>query len=234
MIENKLIALITGAGSGIGAEIAKELSQKNIHTIITDKTLIGLRKTEEAILSNKGSCTVAQLDMQDFLGIDRLGFEVFKRWKKLDIMISNAAILGTLGPIHHQNSEEFQEVLKVNALSNHRLIRSFEALLKKGNNPKAIFLTSSLVANPKPFWGAYSVSKAMLEHIVKIWALENKNNNLSISLIDPGETDTPIRRQAMPGENSKLLRKPQDVAKLILKEIFIDKIYKGNLIKLIF
>jgi len=234
MIENKLIALITGAGSGIGAEIAKELSQKNIHTIITDKTLIGLRKTEEAILSNKGSCTVAQLDMQDFLGIDRLGFEVFKRWKKLDIMISNAAILGTLGPIHHQNSEEFQEVLKVNAVSNHRLIRSFEALLKKGNNPKAIFLTSSLVANPKPFWGAYSVSKAMLEHIVKIWALENKNNNLSISLIDPGETDTPIRRQAMPGENSKLLRKPQDVAKLILKEIFIDKVYKGNLIKLIF
>lgn len=234
MIENKLIALITGAGSGIGAEIAKELSQKNIHTIITDKTLIGLRKTEEAILSNKGTCTVAQLDMQDFLGIDRLGFEVFKRWKKLDIMISNAAILGTLGPIHHQNSEEFQEVLKVNALSNHRLIRSFEALLKKGNNPKAIFLTSSLVANPKPFWGAYSVSKAMLEHIVKIWALENKNNNLSISLIDPGETDTPMRRQAMPGENSKLLRKPQDVAKLILKEIFIDKIYKGNLIKLIF
>ena len=234
MIENKLIALITGAGSGIGAEIAKELSQKNIHTIITDKTLIGLRKTEEAILSNKGTCTVAQLDMQDFLGIDRLGFEVFKRWKKLDIMISNAAILGTLGPIHHQNSEEFQEILKVNAVSNHRLIRSFEALLKKGNNPKAIFLTSSLVANPKPFWGAYSVSKAMLEHIVKIWALENKNNNLSISLIDPGETDTPIRRQAMPGENSKLLRKPQDVAKLILKEIFIDKIYKGNLIKLIF
>lgn len=234
MIENKLIALITGAGSGIGAEIAKELSQKNIHTIITDKTLIGLRKTEEAILSNKGTCTVAQLDMQDFLGIDRLGFEVFKRWKKLDIMISNAAILGTLGPIHHQNSEEFQEVLKVNALSNHRLIRSFEALLKKGNNPKAIFLTSSLVANPKPFWGAYSVSKAMLEHIVKIWALENKNNNLSISLIDPGETDTPMRRQAMPGENSKLLRKPQDVAKLILKEIFIDKVYKGNLIKLIF
>jgi len=234
MIENKLIALITGAGSGIGAEIAKELSQKNIHTIITDKTLIGLRKTEEAILSNKGTCTVAQLDMQDFLGIDRLGFEVFKRWKKLDIMISNAAILGTLGPIHHQNSEEFQEVLKVNAVSNHRLIRSFEALLKKGNNPKAIFLSSSLVANPKPFWGAYSVSKAMLEHIVKIWALENKNNNLSISLIDPGETDTPMRRQAMPGENSKLLRKPQDVAKLILKEIFIDKVYKGNLIKLIF
>ena len=234
MIENKLIALITGAGSGIGAEIAKELSQKNIHTIITDKTLIGLRKTEEAILSNKGTCTVAQLDMQDFLGIDRLGFEVFKRWKKLDIMVSNAAILGTLGPIHHQNSEEFQEVLKVNAVSNHRLIRSFEALLKKGNNPKAIFLTSSLVANPKPFWGAYSVSKAMLEHIVKIWALENKNNNLSISLIDPGETDTPMRRQAMPGESSKLLRKPQDVAKLILKEIFIDKVYKGNLIKLIF
>lgn len=230
MTDNKLIALITGAGSGIGAEIAKQLAQKNIHTVITDKNLLGLRKTEDIILSNNGTCTVAQLDMQDFVGIDRLGMEVFKRWKKLDIMVSNAAMLGTLGPIHHQNNEEFVEVLNVNSISNYRLIRSFDSLLKNSVKPKALFLTSSLARKPKAFWGAYAVSKATLEHIVKIWALENNHNNMSISIIDPGKTDTPMRKAAMPGEDSRNLSKADYIAKLVLDKILNDKIYKGEVL----
>lgn len=230
MTDNKLIALITGAGSGIGAEIAKQLAQKNIHTVITDKNLSGLRKTEDSILSNSGTCTVAQLDMQDFIGIDRLGMEVFKRWKKLDIMVSNAAMLGTLGPIHHQNNEEFIEVLNVNSISNYRLIRSFDALLKNSDKPKALFLTSSLARKPKAFWGAYAVSKATLEHIVKIWALENNHNNMSISIIDPGKTDTPMRKAAMPGEDSRNLSKSDYIAKLVLDKILTDEIYKGEVL----
>ena len=230
MTDNKLIALITGAGSGIGAEIAKQLAQKNIHTVITDKNLSRLQKTEDNILSNNGTCTVAQLDMQDFVGIDRLGMEVFKRWKKLDIMVSNAAMLGTLGPIHHQNNEEFVEVLNVNSISNYRLIRSFDALLKNSVKPKALFLTSSLARKPKAFWGAYAVSKATLEHIVKIWALENNHNNMSISIIDPGKTDTPMRKAAMPGEVSRNLSKADYIAKLVLDKILNDKIYKGEVL----
>jgi len=230
MTDNKLIALITGAGSGIGAEIAKQLAQKNIHTIITDKNLSRLQKTEDSILCNNGTCTVAQLDMQDFVGIDRLGMEVFKRWKKLDIMVSNAAMLGTLGPIHHQNNEEFVKVLNVNSISNYRLIRSFDSLLKNSIKPKALFLTSSLARKPKAFWGAYAVSKATLEHIVKIWALENNHNNMSISIIDPGKTDTPMRKAAMPGEDSRNLSKSDYIAKLVLDKILTDKIYKGEVL----
>ena len=183
MNKNKKIALITGAGNGIGAETAIELSKNNMHVIISDKSLSGLNNTENTILENGGTCTVVELDMKDFLGIDRLGIEIFKRWKKLDVLISNAAILGTLGPIYHQSNDEFLDVINVNLISNHRLIRSFDLLLKNSASPKAFFLTSYVAKKAIPFWGAYAVSKASLEHMVKIWTEENKQNNLSISIL---------------------------------------------------
>ena len=226
-------ALITGAGSGIGAEIAIMLAKQNYHTIITGKSLSSLEKTEKIILDLGGSCTVVELDMNNFIGIDKLGLEIFKRWKKLDILISNAAILGTLGPIHHQSNKEFIEVLNVNLVSNHRLIRSIEPLLKNSVQPKASFLSSTVANEVRPFWGAYAISKASLQHMVKIWSLENKKNNLSISIINPGKTNTKMRRQAFPGENNNNLQNPKKVAEKIKDIIFSNKIYKGEVIDLI-
>ena len=232
MNNNKKIALITGAASGIGAEIAKVLARK-YHVVITGKSLSSLKNTENLILENGGSCTLVELNMNDFTGIDKLGLEIFRRWKTLDILIANAAILGTLSPLHHQSTEEFIEVLNVNLISNHRLIRSMDPLLKNSSKPIASFLSSSVAIEARPFWGAYAVSKASLQHMVKIWSMENTNNNLSISIINPGKTNTKMRKQAMPGENSNNLQNPKDVAEKINKIIFSNKIYKGEIIDLI-
>ena len=225
--------LITGAGSGIGAEIAIVLAKQGYHTIITGKSLSSLEKTEKKIIDQGGLCTLVKLDMNDFAGIDKLGLEIFKRWKKLDILISNAAILGTLCPIHHQSNDEFIEVLNVNLISNHRLIRSVEPLLKNSLQPKASFLSSTVANDARPFWGAYAISKASLQHMVKIWSMENQNNNLSISIINPGKTNTKMRKQAMPGENSNNLQNPKEVAEKMRDIILSNKIYKGEIIDLI-
>ena len=230
MNKDKQIALITGASSGIGAEIAKQLAKKNVHTIITARSISRLIKTEKSIINNGGSCTLVELDMKDFKGLDNLGIEIFKRWGRLDILIANAGVLGTLGPIHHQSSDEFLEVMMVNTISNHRLIRSCDALLKKSQKPKACFLTSTVAIEPRPFWGAYAVSKASLEHMIKIWSSENKHNNLSIFVINPGKTNTKMRNQAMPGEGTRKLQKPSKVAKNIIEIVFLDKLYKGDTI----
>jgi NAD(P)-dependent dehydrogenase (short-subunit alcohol dehydrogenase family) len=232
MIKDKKNSLITGAGEGIGAAIAIELANKDVHVIITDKYLSTLTNTENTIIANGGTCTVVQLDMTDLLGIDKLGFEVFKRWGKLDILIANAAILGTLSPLHHQSNEEFLEVLNVNLISNHRLIRSFNALLNKSKNPKAFFLTSSVSSKPKPFWGAYSISKAALNHMIKIWSLENKHNNFSICTIEPGDTNTKLRKKAFPGGDINNSQDPKMVAKSIVDFIYLNTIHKGEVIKL--
>ena len=232
MNKDKQIALITGASSGIGAEIAKQLAKKNVHTIITARSASRLIKTEKSIIDNAGTCTLVELDMKDLKGLDNLGIEIFKRWGRLDILIANAAVLGTLGPIHHQSSDEFLEVMMVNTISNHRLIRSCDALLKKSQKPKACFLTSTVAIEPRPFWGAYAVSKASLEHMIKIWSAENKHNKLSIFIINPGKTNTKMRNQAMPGEDTRKLQKPSEVAKNIIEIVFLDKLYKGDTINI--
>ena len=229
MVENKKIALVTGASSGIGSATAIELAQKNVHVIITGKTLSGLQVTESKIKLDGGTSTIAQLDLNDFVGIDRLGMEIFKKWGKLDILISNAAVLGILGPLHHQSSEDFFDVINVNLLSNHRLIRSMDALLKKSTFSKALFLSSSMASTPKSFWGAYAISKAALNHMVKICANENKNNNLSVIIANPGKTRTKMRAKAMPGENEKVLQTPEEVAKKIVDLIFLSKVSKGEI-----
>ncbi len=231
-MNNNKNALITGAGSGIGAETAIVLAKQKYHTIITGKSLYSLEKTEKIIVENGGSCTLVELDMNDFIGIDKLGLEIFKRWRKLDIVISNAAILGTLGPIHHQSHNEFIEVLNINLISNHRLIRSVEPLLKNSSQPRASFLSSTVASEERPFWGAYAISKAALQHMVKIWSKENQNNNLSISIINPGKTNTKMRKQAMPGENADKLQDPKEVAEKIKDIIMSNKIYKGEVIDL--
>ncbi len=233
MNNNEKIALITGAGSGIGAQTSIALAKQKYHTIITGKSLSSLEKTEKLIIENGGSCTLVKLDLNNLIGIDKLGFEIFKRWKKLDVLVSNAATLGTLGPLHHQTNEEFSKVLNVNLISNHRLIRSVEPLLKNSVKPVASFLTSTVANEARPFWGAYAVSKASLQHMVKIWAMENQQNNLSIFLVNPGKTNTKMRKQAMPGENINKLQNPKDVAEKIKNIIFSNKIYKGEVIDLI-
>ena len=74
------------------------------------------------------------------------------------------------------------------------------------------------------------MSKASLEHMIKIWSSENKHNNLSIFLINPGKTNTKMRNQAMPGEDTKKLQKPSEVAKIIIEIVFLNNLYKGDTI----
>ena len=163
------IALITGAGSGIGKELSIQVSKMNYHVLLLGRKVNHLEKVHDRIKRDKGVSTIINLDLKDFEGIDRLGFQIFKKFKKLDLLILNAAVLGTLSPLSHQDPSEFEEVIKINLISNFRLIRSMEPLLKNSEKAKVIFISSGAAKNPKAYWGAYSISKIALEQMAKIW-----------------------------------------------------------------
>ncbi len=219
--ENK-IALITGANAGIGKELSILISSLKYHVLLLGRNLNRLKKVNDKIKIDNGISTIVNLDLQDFKGIDRLGLEIFKKFNKLDLLILNAGILGTLGPITHQEPEEFEEVIKINLIANFRLIRSLEPLLKKSKKANIIFISSGAAHGSRAYWGAYSVSKAALEQLANIWSAETKKSNIKIHIINPGATRTEMRAKAMPGENPESIQTAEMSAKKIINLIKKD------------
>ena len=219
MIQNtkSRIALITGATRGIGKEIAILLAKNKIHVIILGRTLSALDDLSDKINGFGGSSTCIQFDLNDLSEISKISQEVKQRWGKLDILISNAAYLHNLTPLSHLSEKDWQISLNTNLSSNWLLIKHFENLLLESEYGRAIFLTSGASQGYRPFWGAYAITKAGLDSMVRAWSSEMEETNLSINLYDPGATKTQMRARAYPGEDPKILKDPDEIAKDILK-----------------
>jgi NAD(P)-dependent dehydrogenase (short-subunit alcohol dehydrogenase family) len=216
------VALITGASRGIGWAVAKLLARQGAHIIAVARTSGALEELDDAIQADAkqyggGSATLVPLDIKDGDAIDRIGAAIFERWKKLDILVANAGILGVLSPLGHIKPKEWDNLLAINLTANWRLIRSLDPLLRAAPEGRAIFVTSSVAQNPRAYWGGYGTTKAALEHMVMTYAAETAMTNLKVNLINPGATRTAMRAKAMPGENPETLPKPVDVAPLFLE-----------------
>ena len=225
---NKKIAFISGSTSGLGKELSIHLSKNGYHVLIHGRNENKLNYLYDKIKAIKGSSTIINLDLNDYNGIDKLGYEVFKNYKKLDLLVMNAAILGTLSPLCHQEPKEFDAVLNTNLIANFRLLRSLELSLKESKNGKLCVISSDLIKYPKPFWGAYSISKAALEQMIYSWHLENKKTNVKVYIIRPKPISTKLRKAAMPGEDEKKNQTPTNAA-LKLFSILNKKTIPNNI-----
>lgn len=211
------IALVTGASRGIGAAIAQALAAQGAHVILTARTAKDLEAVEDAIFAGGGSATIAPLDLTDGDSISRLAAAVTERWGKLDILVLNAAMLGTLAPVPAIDGAEFARLFTLNVTAQQVLIASFDGLLRKSDAGRLIALTSSVGAAPRAFWGAYGASKAALETLVSSYGEEVKNlSAVRTAIVDPGRTRTKMRASAYPGEDPATVKEPSVVAEAIM------------------
>jgi NAD(P)-dependent dehydrogenase (short-subunit alcohol dehydrogenase family) len=211
------IALITGASRGIGAAVARRFAAEGAHVVLVARTVGGLEEVDDAIQAQGGSATLVPLDLREFDQIDRLGAALYERYGRLDILVGNAAVLGTLSPVGHIDPPVWEEVFAVNVTANWRLIRSMDPILRRSDAGRAIFVTTGIAAGVFPYWGAYAASKAALEMMVRTYAGEMTKTNVRINLIDPGAVRTALRAQAFPGENSAGLPLPDEVVGLFVE-----------------
>jgi NAD(P)-dependent dehydrogenase (short-subunit alcohol dehydrogenase family) len=211
------IALVTGASRGIGAATAEALAAAGAHVLLTARTAADLELAEERIHQSGGTATIAPLDLVETDSIARLATAVAERWGRLDILMLNAATLGSLTPVAQIDGKEFSRVLTLNVLAAQALIAGFDPLLRKSEAGRLLAVTSSVGRRPRAYWGAYGASKAALETLALAYAEEVRNvSAVRVAIVDPGSTATTMRARAYPGEDPATLKPPSAVAEAVV------------------
>lgn len=211
------IALITGASRGIGAAVARRFAAEGAHVILVARTQGGLEEVDDQIRANGGSATLTPMDLTEFENLDKLGAALFERFKKLDVLVGNAGVLGTLSPMGHINPKTWDEVMAVNLTANWRLLRSCDPLLRLSDAGRAIFVTASVARQDRAYFGAYAASKAALESMVRTYALEMANTTVRANLIDPHRTRTRMHADAYPGIDPETVKPPEAVTEMFVE-----------------
>lgn len=211
------VAVVTGASRGIGRAAALALAEAGAHVIAVARTQGALEELDDAIRLREASATLVPLDLTDYDGIDRLGAAINERWRRLDIVVGNAGILGNLMPVGHVTPKVWDQVMAINVTANWRLIRSLDPLLQMSDAGRAVFVSSGAASKCRAYWGPYSVSKAALEALVRTYAAETANTRIRAMLLNPGPLRTSMRAAAMPGEDPETLKTPEDLAPHIVR-----------------
>ncbi len=211
------VALVTGASRGIGAAIAAALARAGAHVVLTGRDTGLLEAVEERIFEAGGSATIAPVDLADADGIARLANAVAERWRKLDVLVHCAAVLPELMAAKDIDQVGFSKALTVNVLATQALLARFDPLLKASDDPRLVYLTTSVATAPRAFWGAYAASKAAAEVLIDCHAQETRNiSKLRVAIVDPGATRTAMRAKAYPGEDPKSVKAPEAVAQRVV------------------
>ena len=210
------VAVVTGASRGIGYHAAKALAAEGAHVIAIARTVGGLEELDDEIRSAGGQATLVPVDLTDFDAIDRLGAAIYERWKKLDVLIANAGILGGLSPLGHVKPKTWDKVMAMNVTANWRLLRSLDPLLRQSDAGRVVVLTSDAAHSCKAYWGPYAVSKAAVETLLRTYVAETRQTPITGMLVNPGPMRTALRAEAMPGEDAATLAHPSELAPCLL------------------
>ncbi len=210
------VALITGASRGIGAAVAKAYAKAGAHVVLLARTVSGLEAVDDEIRSFGGQATLIPFDITKLDELEALGPIIDNRFGKLDVLVANAGMLGTLTPLAHGKMKEFQTVMTTNVTANLQLIRTCDPLLKASDAGRAIFVISGKGMKPEAYWGQYGISKAAVIALAQTYAAETVTTNIKVNMVRPGAVDTAMLSQAYPGGYTGVMRQVDDVVPVFL------------------
>ena len=217
------LALVTGASRGIGAATALALASDGAHVILVARSVPDLEKIEDAIHAAGGHATIAPLDLIDGESIGRLAQAVSGRWSALDVLVLNAATLGSLAAVPAIDAKEFARQLTLNVSAPQALIAAFDPMLRASEDARVVGITTGVAAKPRAYWGAYGASKAALEVLIDAYGQEVRNiSRIRTHIVEPGATRTAMRARAYPGEDPATLKTPDVVGRAIADLVISD------------
>ena len=213
-LANKTI-MVTGAGDGVGRGAALSYASHGATVILLGRTVAKLEAVYDEIQSAGGpEPAIIPMDLAS-LGEEEAAAcaeAVGAEFSKLDGLLHNAAILGERRPIENCSFSTWQEVMQVNFNSNFLLTRHLLPLIKEASSASIVFTSSGVGRVGKAYWGAYAASKFATEGLMQVLSSEMENtSNVRVNCLNPGATNTALRRVAYPGEDPTINLSPTDI-----------------------
>jgi NAD(P)-dependent dehydrogenase (short-subunit alcohol dehydrogenase family) len=214
------VILITGAGDGIGAAVAQEYAKYGATVILLGRTQKKLEQVYDLIeQAGYPQPAIYPLELQLATPKDYkiLAATIHKEFGRLDGLLHNAAVLGTLTPIEHYDNRLWAHVLHVNLNAPFMLTKACLPILKKAKEASIIFTSANVGYKGQAYWGAYAVSKAATENLMEILSEELEvNTNVRVNSVDPGRVRTRMNALAYPGDDPSNVPLPKDVTPVYL------------------
>jgi NAD(P)-dependent dehydrogenase (short-subunit alcohol dehydrogenase family) len=210
------VILITGAGSGLGKALAIECARAGAGVILSGRNLGKLERVYDEITAmGAPQPAIATLDLAAATAVDydNLAKTVDNEFGKLDGVVHAAALLGDRTPLEQYDVPTWCRVLHVNLTAPFILTQVLLPNLRKSKDASVIFVSSGVVNNPRPFWGAYAVSKCGLESVRSMLSQELEGEpNIRVNSVNPGRMRTAMRAAAYPAENPNTVPAPASVS----------------------
>jgi NAD(P)-dependent dehydrogenase (short-subunit alcohol dehydrogenase family) len=209
------VVLVTGAGDGIGRAAALAFAAHGATVILLGKTIAKLEAVYDEIESAgypQAAIYPAKLGGATAEDFDALRETLAAEFGRLDGLLHNAGILGRQKTIEDSSLADWNEVLNVNLTSNFLLTKALLPLLRASDDASIAFTSSGVGRKGRAYWGAYAVSKFGIEGLAQILADElDTTTNIRVNCINPGATNTAMRRVAYPAENPSVNPLPEQI-----------------------
>jgi 3-oxoacyl-[acyl-carrier protein] reductase len=204
------VAVITGAGRGIGAAIARKLAKLGATAVLCGRNQSTLDATAQAILDTGGKTEVIPCDVTVLHQLEYASARVDSTFGRLDILVNNAGIARFTEPLHSLSPEDWDRILNTNLRGVFFSIRAFVPLMIRAYSGHIINISSLAGKNALPNGAAYAASKWGLNGLTYSIAEELRPHNIRASVICPGSTETELGPHA--GKDPSKMLQPDDIA----------------------
>ncbi len=212
-VPDRRIAIITGAGRGIGAAIAVRLAALDVTTVLCGRRRDALESTASTITKTGGLAVVQPCDVMDLTSVQDAASVIENKFGRADILVNNAGIGSFGGPLHQMPPDAWDNILNTNLRGVFYCIRSFAPMMIRAGSGHIINISSLAGKNALPNGAAYAASKWGLNGLTYSVAEELRPHNIRVSVICPGSVDTELSPHQ--GKSVEKMLKPADVAHIV-------------------
>jgi 3-oxoacyl-[acyl-carrier protein] reductase len=207
------VAVVTGAGRGIGKAIALRLAALGAVAVVAGRNKGPLEATAKAIENAGGKAEIAACDISDLLAVEGLGKRVESGLGRMNILVNNAGIGGFGGPLYQLPPDAWDKILNTNLRGVFYTIRSLTPLMIRSGGGHIVNISSLAGKNPLPNGAAYAASKWGLNGLSYSVAEELRQHNIRVSVICPGSTNTDLSPHV--GKDTSKMLQPDDIAHVV-------------------